>query len=273
MIRFAVLASLLLATTILAGCADDEPHSHGVIYTCGDGTVVDSANFTEHHEANFTIEEQCPLPPPPAISVVLTLSNASPFAFEPVSATWEITPLLPEGHSMLTELRVASAPGEGLAGPDTFGEVVDKREHQNTPASFDGEWVPPAAGVYYLRAYAENQGAHFWSEPVMAEVVPVEPTGVVHTITVGAGGPAATLDPPSLSMTVGDAVVWQNDDVISRRFVNTTGPLGFDTGDIGAGEASEAIVLLAPGVYEYVSRDQLEGLEQLTGTIQVNLPA
>lgn len=272
MIRFAIVASALLTATFLAGCADEEPHAHGVLLTCDDGTVVDAANYTEHHDANFTLADQCPMPPPPAITVSLSLANASPYTFEPVAATWDITPLLPEGHSMLTELRVATTPGEGLGGPDSFGEAVVKHEHQNTPASFEGEWIPAAPGTYYLRAYAENQGTHFWSEPVEAIVQPVEPTGVVHTITVSLGGPTASLDPASLQMTVGDAVVWKNEDVVARQFVSTSGPAEFDSGEIARDAASEAIVLLAPGLYQYASQDQLSDLEELTGSIQVNLP-
>ncbi len=272
MSKTAPLVSLLLAAVALAGCADDAPHNHGVILTCSDGTVLDSGNFTDHHADNFTLQDHCPKADPPAISVMLGLSNLSPFTYEPVAATWDITPLLPEGHSMLTELRVSDQPGDNLTTPDSFGDVVDKREHQNTPASFEAEWVPKAPGTYYLRAYAENQGDHFWSQPTQVEVLPVEPTGVTHTITISAGGPAASVEPAALSMTIGDAVVWQNDDLLDRHIISTSGPGEFDTGAIGRGAASEPIVLLAPGFYEYSSQDPLSEVAELTGTIQVNLP-
>lgn len=274
-----VLLSLLwFAAVALAGCtSDDGGHSHGE-FTCDDGTVLQEGNFTDHHDEGFDLATNCPGDPLPVISVVLNVDAASTVIYQALSFSWDITPNEAEAsHSMLTEVRASttSVSDDSLAGagPDSYGEVVGRMEHQNTPADFTGEWSPTVAGTYYLRAYAEDKTDHFWSPEVMVEVADLLPTGVVHEVTIGPGGPLASFDPADLTIQAGDAVMWTNGDLDSHQIVSMSGPVDFDTGAIAMQSSSEAIVFLAPGSYAYSDMGTLQDAtgQAASGTITVQI--
>ncbi len=262
--------ALLLVTAFLAGCTDD-PHTHGEAFTCPDGTVLQPGNFTDHHNETFDLSVQCPVTEevPPASAAVVDLP-ATTTTFRPLNFGWVLDTPEDEAHAMLTEVRVSStsADTQDLAGPETFGTTVTKKEHQNFESGkrYDAEWTPNEPGTFYLRAYAEVFGSDIWSPEVAIEVNPVEPTGTTITITITEGGPLlAGADPSEVEATLGDAIVFQNDDLFAHSFTWTTAPMGLQDFAVAAGASSDPFILLVPGSYQYTSDD----MQPVRGSINV----
>lgn len=273
----------LLVAAALAGCSDDDGDNTSHQEECPDdhdamsGDAMDGAmsgdamDGTMDHSAHG---HDCPTDGPPA-TVTLTGLPATATVYEKLSFQWVLDTEAEESHAMRTEVRVANASMAvtNETGPDAYGELVQQKEHQNfgPDTAFDATFTPEEEGTYYFRAYAVVSGVHVWSEESAVEVGPVQPTGDSTTVTVDAGSAVtgATLD--GATITVGDGIVIQNDDLIEHAFTFTPegGGDGF-TENVAAGESSNAIVFLTLGSWDFQSDS---GAQAVTGSVQVNKPA
>lgn len=82
----------------------------------------------------------------------------------------------------------------------------------------------------------------------LALAIPLAPAAFAadYTITV-----TTSLSQPSLTVPPGSRVIWQNQDGERHRFRSVSGPTGFDTGNIEAGQ-SGSVTLNTEGTYSYV---------------------
>lgn len=272
----ALLAAVALATLALAGCSGGGDHSGAQDFTCADGSVVPAATIEaadDHHDAAFDPATLCPVPP----QVTLTGLPASLQVYGTSSFEWSVNPgSVLHGHSMLTAIRYSmSSVPDGQATLDTYSKEVLKKEHQDLPVSFRGNLTFNVPGPIYLRAYAQVQGDGYdrrdvWSPEVMLEILPVQPTGVVATV-VHAVGPIGGLDPNDIQLNLGDALVFQNDDLLAHDLTATSGPAGSVACDLAAaaGDVSEPCVFIVPGSYTFTTDD----VQPKSVTVSVVVPA
>lgn len=250
----ALLPLLALASVALAGCSDGDSHGHTV--TCDDGTEVDYAE-EDHHGEDFDPMSLCAPPP-----LVLTFSGVpeSLMVYRSAALSWGMELGGRESaHSMLTSLRVATASKNVTAadGPDAYGSELLKREHQDLPFAYEAPVVFDTPGTYYLRTYAVVSGEHHWSPEARVEVTPVQPTGTAHTVTHAPGDFLGGVSPTAVQMALGDALVFQNDDLLGHVFTFTSGPASVAEVAVAAQSASDPVLLPAPGTYE-VSTDDFQ---------------
>ncbi len=263
--RFTVL--LVVAALALSGCTDDE---HGHSYTCPDGTEVDTSG-ADHHNATFDPESLCVPPQGPTLS--LTGVPDMLVAYQFANVTWGMDlGDLEEGHSMMTQLRVAAEPGAPAItdGPDAFGEEVVKREHQDLPFTYDAAIRFTDPGTVYLRGYASFGAEHHWTEAYEIQVMPVQPTGTVKILTHGAGNFAGGLSPSTVEITLGETLVIQNDDAMAHTFTFSGSTCdGIGPVDVGAQSVSEEILIVHPGSCTVESDD----LQTLSAQLQISEPS
>lgn len=255
-----VLVALLAAATLaIAGCSGGDGHAKAAEVTCPDGTVLTAEQVeadARHHEAAFNATELCPIPPEVRIFGV----PASVQVYLKAPFTWEVDPgSVQHGHSMLMSVRYSttSVP-DAEASIETYSKEILKKEHQDLPKTFKGNMTFTTPGTVYVRAYAQVQGEGFpridvWSDEVVLNVSAVQPTGTVHTATLGLG-PVGTLAPASLAAALGDELRFQNDDLVEHTLEMTTAPPGSEPCDLTAGgrAASEATCLFSvPGSYTF----------------------
>lgn len=255
-----VLVALLMAATLaIAGCSGGDKHDEAADVTCPDGTVLTPEQVEEHeehHDAGFNATDLCPIPP----SVTLSGLPSSVQVYLKAPFTWEIDPgSVQHGHSMLMSVRYATASvPDAEVSVEAYSKEVLKKEHQDLPKTFKGNMTFTTPGTVYVRAYAQVQGEGFnridvWSDEVVLNVTAVEPTGTVHTTTHGVG-PVGDLEPASLPAALGDALQFQNDDVVEHTLEMTSAPPGAEPCDLSAGAraASETSCLLTvPGSYTF----------------------
>ena len=262
-----LLAALLMTALALAGCSGGKGHTEVPGVTCPDGTIVavEQVEADErHHEDGFNATVLCPTPP----KVSLTGLPATVQAYTPAAFTWSIDPgSVKAGHSMVTEIRYAKASvPDAEASITTYANAVTKKEHQDLPKTFKGNMTFQQPGKVYVRAYAAVQGEGYsrrdvWSSESVIEVLPVTPTGVVQTVKHTAGLAAGNLDPTSLPLKLGDALLFQNDDLVEHKLTGTDGPPGSTACTLTAaaqGGKSAQCVFVIPGRYTFQSDDQPE---------------
>ncbi len=229
-----VLAMVALLTLVgLAGCSsnDNGPATH----TCRDGGVVDLG--PEPRAEGFNPETICYERVPPTVR--LGASSYTVGVYRTLSIGWTVeNGTVPEGHTMLTSIRLShhSMAVDNLTGPDGYGvKELLRVEHQNLPGSFnlttaaDDFSDATLVGTRYLRAYAtiQGEGVHakdFWSDEIAINITGVQPTGTTHTIVHGPGGFQGRLTPAAVSAKLGDAIVFQNADVVSHLFTQISKP-------------------------------------------------
>jgi hypothetical protein len=256
--RNAMLAWAVLAALALAGCGDKHDAVQPV--TCPDGTVLspeDIEALPDHHGEAFNATDHCPVAP----SVSLSGVPATLRVFQPGPFSWTLdNGTAHHAHSMLTSIRYGSAsvPDADLTAVTKYPNELIKREHQDLPITYRGNLTFNQVGTVYLRAYMEVAGDDYWSPEVTIEVTPVVPTGVVHDITIPPGaGIAGDPSPAESIVQLGDAIRVVNEDLQPRKCTRSSGPA--ETEPVGDGEgASESIVMVVPGVYEF-SCDTVQG--------------
>lgn len=139
-------------------------------------------------------------------------------------------------------------------------EPLNETSYSNTSEEFTG---PPRVfnttfnvttnGTIYMRAHAVLNGTDYWSDQVEVNVLPPRP---VHPVSIGGtpGGPVSAYDPATLTIEVGDAVAWKNEDPIGFPHTATSdaaAPEQFDTGQLGADETSAPVYFNIEGTYTY----------------------
>jgi hypothetical protein len=247
-------ALLMVLALLVSGCSDS---AEAPTLTCSDGqvkTVVDGS-------------EVCQDPPPP-VRVELGALPGSMGVYERVTLAWTLQSPGP-AHTMRTEARVSAASGQPT-GPDTYGEKIGGKEHQDFQpgARFDAEWKPTSAGTYYVRAYALVNGSDYWSNETLVQVTAAQPTDRIEAVTIAPGGPvAASASPTPLMLDLGDGMVFQNDDVFAHTFT-WSGPVAMEPTVAALRANTQPIHFLVPGSYRYTSNDAVP----ITGEVQVAEP-
>ncbi len=105
-------------------------------------------------------------------------------------------------------------------------------------------------------------------------LVGIAVTGLVRPMTSSAASVqvriTSTLSPAAVTIAPGDSVTWVNADGQRHRMRSTSGPRGFDSGNLEAGE-SFSLTLTVEGAYTY--RDDRTGSAAYNGTITVRAGA
>lgn len=274
----AFLAVLALAALALSGCSGgDGGHTSLTDFTCPDGSIVTAAQQEAdeaHHADTFDPLTLCPIPP----QVLLQGLPATLGAYRNAAFTWVVDPgSVTAGHSMLTSIRYGDASVATVGAVEDYANELVKKEHQDLPVTFKGNLTFTQAGTVYLRAYAQVQGENYarrdvWSDEVAIEILPVTPTGTVHTVTHATGLTLGEVTPAEpVDAVLGDAVQFNNEDLASHTLTLASGPKGAPCAEITAGatETSAACVLDVPGTYSWRTDDQ----QPKTVEIRVAVPA
>jgi plastocyanin len=255
----ALLATLLAFAVALAGCSGGGGGHKADQVTCPDGTVLTAEQIEadeRHHEAGFNATMLCPAAP----KVTLSGLPATIQVYDSASFTWAVDPgSVAKPHSMLTSIRYSkTAVPDAEATLEKYATEIIKKEHQDLPVTFKGNMTFNQPGKVYVRAYAQVKGEGFaqvevWSPEVVLDVLPVNATGVVETIT-HALGPVGELDPATLDLKLGDAIKFANEDLVDHELHLESGPPGAAACELvapGQGESTDACVLSVPGTYEF----------------------
>lgn len=280
-----VLAAVaLLAMLTLAGCGGKTPTP--VTFTCPDGKLITlTGGVTDGPAAT----SQCPVAP----TVHLGAASYTVGVYHSIPITWTVlNGTHPGGHTMLTTVRLSHHPMavSDLTGPDSYGieELPGIRmEHQPLPKSFNlttaaGTFTSSLVGIRYLRAYAtiladDLPSQDYWSEEVTINITPVQPTGVTHTLKHGQGASQGGFSTLSPSAKLGDAITFENDDVIQHTFSEKQKPacaLPENAVTLAAGVPTvtkgptPGWVMTCPGSYTFDVDDQPA---HLTLTVDVNV--
>lgn len=269
---------LILFAVALAGCSDEggndpeitQEYCESLGLILGEHEVMTGeGDEMEHH-----MEPACVDPGPPA-TVTVEGVPASVQAYTPVTVTWVLHTSFAEAHAMRTDVRFDTQANVGtectaqddLMMPDDWGAELGKAEHQNFEdgKSYTASWTPTEPGMYCLRGYALVSQTNIWSEPIIVEVTAVQPTGVTHTVTIEPFGPLGELSPSAVTIALGDAVSWtDNDPIDSFTIDGTSGPATFSTAP------GTAVEFLIPGSYGYTATGTFA---THSGTITVTAPA
>ena len=251
-------ATLLVAALALAGCSGGKEGPRFEDVTCPDGTILTSKDIEANEssgEDGFDPTSLCPVAP----KVLLTGLPATLGAYRSASFTWVVDPgSVTKGHSMLTSIRFSETSVPAPAAMDAYPTEVIKKEHQDLPVTFKGNLSFTQPGKVYVRAYAQVQGEGYdrrdvWSDEVPLEILPVAPTGVVHTVTHGPGpAPVGALDTTDLDAKLGDALAFANEDLAPHTLTLTQGPPGAPAATL---EADGQYVFVVPGSYSFETDD------------------
>lgn len=243
---------------MLAGCSDGDDDAAPTVQECEtDGLVLNETQGV------------C-VAPPPVATVTLEGLPDTVQAYDTIGFQWILDTYKPENHAMSTQARVAteSTPADNTTRPEEFGELVTEMEHQNfAPGqSYDAEYQPTEPGTYYFRAYAVVETVHVWSDEVAVQVTEVAPTGETTTVTLDTGAGVQGTDLGETAIAIGDAVVFQNDDLVEHTLTSTTGDPAFEVA-VAAGAASDPVDFLVPGTWGYTS----DAPQPPTGSIRVTV--
>lgn len=276
--KSSLLVAAMAVLVALSGCTDKaEPAPALTEEDCAaQGMVLGTQESMDSNEsADVTSVPAC-VPPGPPATVTIDGLPASTSAYSNVAFTWTLhTDSEDEMHTMDTQIRWANAPADeaSLGKPDTFGEKLVQKEHQNffDGQTYDAVFAPETSGTYYLRAFALVNGENLWSPEYILDVSEVAATGTGHTLTLSGGGlPVVTsISTTTLAIGLGDSVAWVTDDPAgSWTITSDTGPASFATTSGG-----DAIVFLIPGSYTYTADGTLSLLGGASGTIEVSAPS
>lgn len=263
-----LLTGLTMLLVTLAGCTDSEdpePQEATLEEQCaalGFEVVMDE----------MTGEERCGTAAP-KIDIQLAVDGLGVTAYKPFTYSWTLFTTAEESHTMRTEVRFAmeSADSSTLTGGDSFGNRMTLFEHQNFKdgRQLDGEFMFEEPGTYYMRAFALVSGENYWTEEYVLTVGDVEPTGVTHEITIAPGGPLGGPNVTDLKITIGDAVVFVNENPLLDLSIEATNPAGAFSTSAPAGGSSEPLLIFSTGTYTYEASNDVDSS---SGTIAVSAP-
>lgn len=271
------VALLLTLGLLLAGCSGNGGESST---TAGPSCANAGPNHGDgHNHASHAAgcDGNRTLAPP---SVRLDTAPASVQVYRSINVTWTILPgEYTKGHSMLSKVMLShhSVPTSELVGPDSYGvKEIGRTEHADladgtgktvTVTSPAGTFSPDLQGTRYIRVYAQIRAEgledkDYWSDEVAINVTAVQPTGVTHTVTHGAGGFQGGLDPDEVNARLGDALSFANEDVVEHTFTLASGPAGCPFAPIKvpagvptAAPPSTPVLLLCPGSFSFETDD------------------
>ena len=268
----ALLGALLAWSLAVAGCSGGSGGHDVEDVTCPDGSILTSKQNEDsehHHDAGYNATSLCPVAP----KVVLSGLPTTIQVYDSASFTWAVSPgSVEHGHSMLTSIRYAKASIPDLelveGQMEKYPTEIIKKEHQDLPVTFKGNMTFNQPGTVYIRAYAQVQGktvdgADFprrdvWSPEVVLEVLPVQPSGREVVITHSTGFTASNLDGPTDPILIGDALRFNNAEVLELTLTQTSAPDGAPACELTAGpseDSAETCLLIVPGTYEFETND------------------
>jgi len=264
----ALLACLLVA--LLAGCGSKTPDVQTKV--CPDGKTVTATSNAADGQPVFP----CAPPTPPSIRLGATSYTVAVYHSIPI--TWTITPgNHTGGHAMIATAKLShhSVPTSELGGPGTYGvkDLGGGEVHQNLPQSFNyttpaGAFTQDLVGTRYLRVYAQIRAddlplGDYWSDEVVVNVTPIQPTGKTWTLVHGKGDSQGGMTPNTVSAKLGDGISFQNDDVVDHKFTETARPACAAPVDVQtvkgslptASTPSTPFLVLCPGTYSFQTDD------------------
>lgn len=201
----------------------------------------------DDHRWSNQIEIQVESSEEDAVGVEVTMTNHDEqgtsrenFTFE-----WQLAGAPDEVHRTGLVWGANSSPDPSPAAyPNETGTVQDA----SVPGTYNATLSDLDPGVYYARAYALQEGTHYWSDEVEFNVTQA---GENHNVTIQSA--LEGYQPEELTVRPGDRITWENTDTTTHTvtFDNTT--LG-DSGDIAPGETYNLTVPedFEPGTYDYL---------------------
>lgn len=249
------VATLLVLAAALSGCTGE---SEPMTYTCPGGTVVTvPANMTEQPQ------QACPAPPPPKPPSIQFEAPQDLRIYRPFSFEWSLDAgNYTGGHSMNSQVRLSTVPvaDASLAGVDSYGIEVAKKEHQNLPVSLSQEYTFKEPGTYYVRVYAtiladKLDSKDYWTPEYVLVVADVTPTGNNTTVTHAVGNVAGKVAPDTLDLRLGDGIILKNDDLVDHVFTPQSCDEHKDPITVPKTSSSPVILFKAPGTCVFKTDD------------------
>ncbi|MBW3583617.1 MAG: hypothetical protein KY455_11015 [Euryarchaeota archaeon] len=233
------LIALITTSLLLAGCMHGDD----------DGTDDDGAGMGNGGDGFTPQDDNVTL----TFDVSLESPAANITAGENTTISWTVDVNGTNDTVSLDETGIAwSATGiENDTDPTSLESKVTVGGNVSAPSGFSVDVAFETEGNLTLRAYSIHEGNVTWSDTID---ILVERAGETHTVTIEAAAVAnaASIDPDEITITVGDSVVWQNDDDEAHRLKSDADGGSFDTGDIAGGESSDPVTFDVAGTYEYV---------------------
>jgi len=250
-----VVASILVLAAALSGCTSDpEP----MTFTCpGGATVTVPANMTAQPQ------DACPKAPPPKPPSIAFQPPQELRIYRPFSFAWSLDAgNHTGGHSMDSQVRLStvSVADGALAGPESYGMEIAKKEHQNLPVSLSQEYTFKVPGMYYVRVYATIladglESRDYWTPEHMLMVADVAPSGNNTTVTHAVGNVAGKVAPDTLDLRLGDGIILKNDDLVDHVFTPQSCEEHKDPVTVAKTSSSPVILFKAPGTCVFKTDD------------------
>lgn len=170
-------------------------------------------------------------------------------------------------HSMDSRILVSPSedPVDNTTGPDAWGTEVARQQHKNFPDNFTATFSWDDVGLLHVKGYMLIDAKDVWVDLGTIDVMQVAASGQSQTVTIS--GPPPELQDADPTITVGDAVIFDNTDPVLSYTV--TFDCGLPDLQVSAGSASDAVVFLEPGQCGYTASSPLSDLQ---GKIQVAKP-
>lgn len=236
------LIASLLAVVALAGCFGGESGDGSEASPTTSGTGDDSGSPFPTNDTGSG--------PGGPVSVTILNYTESANVSEPIAVEWSVETDGNETALEVTNTMIAYGNESHMSpeGPDDYGNTSGESAG-TTPQNFSTEFSVDEPTTIYFRAYALVDGADYWSTEQTVEVGGIAGEAVNITIQAASVGYLSGYDPDEVTINVGDAVSWFNEDDSTHTATATDG--SWTTGDVSEGQASEAIVFEEPGEYEY----------------------
>lgn len=190
-----------------------------------------------------------PPPAPVALVVNVTGAPASVHAYYPIRINWTVAAADGnESTAARTGIAYAAHPVPQPIRPADYGNETAAYTAVDVPQEFNRTFTHADAHILYLRAYARFEDTtYYWSDEVEVNV-----TIDTYTVTIEGTLTGARYEPDNLTVRIGDAIQWTNEDAVEHTATNDTGtPEPFDTGPIAAGETSDPLSFTTAGTYTY----------------------
>lgn len=213
---------LLTVGMVLAGCfgADDE------------------------EEEGPPLEDPEPEPPgPPELSLTLGEIPAQRLVGDTLQVNVTVT-----GDNATADwagIRWATDATAQLAGDNLTAAAFEGAAEADAsvfPGDFSVDWELTDNGTFFVRAHVQANETDYWSDEFELEVLQIVAEGDFDAdvvISIGLGLQFASYDPDPAEISVGDAVAWENNDLVAHTATHDGDGRYWDTGNIGSGDASE----------------------------------
>ncbi len=237
--RKTVLLVLLLLTGLsLAGCfgSDDDEEEDDPPFD------EDDPGPQRPPELSLSVDE----PPAQAlvgdsvqINVTVTDDNATGDNDTTENATTDSIPVDWAGIRWTTNSTVDLL-GENLTEAAFDGEA--EANESTIPGDYSVMWDLTENGTFFVRAHVDVNGTDYWSDEFELEVLHIVEEGDFDAdveISIVPLAALATYDPDPAEISVGEAVTWENTDVVAHTATHDADDGEWDTGEIDANDVAE----------------------------------